>query len=152
LDVQPTVGRLGQAELYVKANGMSVRAASIPPGVSGQTINLNLSVQIFPKISLLHQGKPDPVNPGAWIPYQLSDGADVVIRICTSTGQLVRTLDLGHKPAGFYTDRDKAAHWDGRNEAGEHMADGVYIYSIEAGEFRATCKMIVTRGGSIKAE
>lgn len=45
LDIQPTVGGPGQAELYVKANGMEVRAASIPPGAPGQTINLDLSVR-----------------------------------------------------------------------------------------------------------
>ena len=54
-------------------------------------------------------------------------------------------MNLGHKQAGFYTDREKAAYWDGRNEAGEHVASGVYFYSIKAGELPATRKMTIVR-------
>jgi flagellar hook assembly protein FlgD len=75
----------------------------------------------------------------------LADDADVAIRIYDAAGQLIRTLDLGHKQAGFYTDKDKAVHWDGRNSAGEKVASGVYFYTLYARSFRSTKKMTVAK-------
>ena len=46
---------------------------------------------------------------------------------------MVRQLDIGHQPAGFYTARTKAAYWDGSNERGESVASGVYFYKLRAG-------------------
>ena len=45
----------------------------------------------------------------------------------------------------FYTDEARAADWDGNNQAGEHVASGIYFYSIEAGEFTATRKMLMLK-------
>ena len=58
-------------------------------------------------------------------------------------GQAVRSLAAGHQPAGTYQSRDRAAHWDGRNEMGETVANGVYFYMLSAGDFSATRKMLV---------
>jgi flagellar hook assembly protein FlgD len=69
----------------------------------------------------------------------------VIIRIYASAGQLVRTLDLGKKPTGAYLSKEEAAHWDGRNEAGEKLSNGVYFYTIQAGEFTATKKMAIAK-------
>jgi len=88
---------------------------------------------------------PQPANPEVWIPYQLGSDSQVTIRIYDMRGRLVRTLDLGHKPMGFYTTRDKAAHWNGRNEVGEQIASGIYFYNIQAGDFAATRKMVVKK-------
>jgi parallel beta-helix repeat protein len=89
------------------------------------------------------QNYPNPFNPDTWIPYQLQEDSDVVIKIYTSTGRLVQTLSLGHKPAGVYSTKDKAAYWDGRNEEGEKTASGIYFYNIQAGDFTATKKMTI---------
>ncbi len=91
------------------------------------------------------QNIPNPFNPETWIPYQLTEDADVAIKIHNVTGELVRTLDLGYKPAALYISRDKSAYWDGRNEAGEQVSSGVYFYSIQAGDFAATKKMVVAK-------
>ncbi len=88
---------------------------------------------------------PNPGNPEVWIPYQLSTDSQVVIRIYDMTGRLVRTLDLGHKPTGFYASRSKAAYWDGSNEAGERVASGIYFYNLQAGDFAATRKLIIKK-------
>ena len=69
----------------------------------------------------------------------------VTISIHDVMGHLVRVLDLGHKPAGYYTIKEKAAYWDGRNESGEKAASGVYFYTIRAGDFTATKKMTVAK-------
>ena len=77
---------------------------------------------------------PNPFNPETWIPYQLASAADVKLTIYDMKGELVRRLDLGYQPAGYYTDRAKAAYWDGRNESGESVASGIYFYQLRAGE------------------
>ena len=86
---------------------------------------------------------PNPFNPETWIPYHLGNDADVQISIYDISGGLVRQLDLGYQQAGYYTDRSRAAHWDGRNGGGERVASGVYFFTLAADTFRATRKMLV---------
>jgi len=69
----------------------------------------------------------------------------VTIQIYSVTGQLVRTLKIGQKDSGEYVSKAKAAHWDGRNDAGERVASGVYFYRIQAGDFTATRKLAVSK-------
>jgi hypothetical protein len=98
-----------------------------------------------PEKSLLLQNYPNPFNPETWIPFHLSQEADVSVRIYDSVGRLVHSMALGHKPEGIYVDKSKAIHWDGKNDSGEEVASGVYYYSITAGNFSATRKMTVTK-------
>ena len=93
----------------------------------------------------LYQNTPNPFNPETWIPYQLAEDVDVTIEIYGVSGQLIRALDLGYRPAGLNTDRVKAAYWDGTNEAGEQVSSGIYFYTIKAGGFTAMKKMLVVR-------
>ena len=88
---------------------------------------------------------PNPFNPETWIPYQLSETAEVTVTIHSSDGKLVRTLELGQVPAGVYSEKDRAAYWDGQNEQGEPVASGVYFYTLKAGEFSATRKMVIRK-------
>ena len=88
---------------------------------------------------------PNPFNPETWIPYQLATPAEVTLTVFSSDGQLVRTLDLGHKPAGVYQHRSRAAYWDGRNNIGERVASGLYFYTLTAGDFTATRKMLIMK-------
>ena len=88
---------------------------------------------------------PNPFNPETWIPYQLAQRADVTLRIYSVDGSLVRTLSLGHQPAGMYQNRGRAAYWDGKNQIGEPVASGVYFYTLTAGDFTATRKMLIRK-------
>ena len=98
-----------------------------------------------PKRTILLPNYPNPFNPETWIPYQLSESADVTISIYTMDGKLVRILELGHKPIGTYYQRTHAAHWDGKNEDGEPVANGLYFYTFTAGQFKATRKMMIRK-------
>jgi hypothetical protein len=89
------------------------------------------------------QNYPNPFNPETWILYQLAEDMNVAIGIYNVSGKLIRTLDLGHRPAGFYTDRAEDAYWDGRNEVGEQVASGIYCYTIQVEGFSTTRKMII---------
>ena len=88
---------------------------------------------------------PNPFNPETWIPYQLAESAEVTVSIYDITGALVRTLALGHQTAGIYREKSRAAYWDGKNEVGESIASGVYFYTLTAGDFRATRKMLIRK-------
>jgi len=145
LDLPGSLAGLAQAELYVQFRDTIIKAVSAPTGRPGRVIRVDLSVQAAPKTSSLHQNFPNPFNPDTWIPYQLMEDAFVVIRIHSVTGQLIRTLELGHKRAGFYTNRDKAAFWDGRDEEGESVGSGIYFIHFEGGSFSAMRKMVMIR-------
>ena len=100
---------------------------------------------LTPKETALLPNYPNPFNPETWIPYQLSSPSDVHITIYSSDGKLVRTLSLGHQPVGIYQHRTQAAYWDGKNEIGEPVASGVYFYTLSAGPFTATRKMLIRK-------
>ena len=100
---------------------------------------------LTPKETALLANYPNPFNPETWIPYQLATPTDVVLRIHAVDGSLVRMLSLGHKPVGIYQNRSHAAYWDGKNELGEPVASGVYFYTLTAGDFTATRKMLIRK-------
>ncbi len=104
-----------------------------------------LLAALTPEETTLLPNYPNPFNPETWIPYQLAESAEVNISIYTVEGKLVRTLDLGHRSVGIYESRSRAAYWDGRNELGESVASGVYFYTLTAGAFAVTRKMLIRK-------
>ena len=100
---------------------------------------------LVPKRTALLPNYPNPFNPETWIPYQLTEPAEVTLRIYSLKGTLVRTLYIGHQPAGIYQARNRAAYWDGKNEIGESVASGVYFYTAFIGNFTATRKMLIQK-------
>jgi len=104
-----------------------------------------LLTMLTPKQTSLLPNYPNPFNPETWIPYQLARPADVTVHIYGVDGAVVRTLGLGHQPVGIYQDKSRAAYWDGRNNAGEPVASGVYFYTLTAGDFSATRKMLIRK-------
>ena len=101
--------------------------------------------QTLPKQTALLQNYPNPFNPETWLPYQLAQDAPVTIRIYNTKGQLIRALHLGARKAGIYVAKDKAAYWDGRDKLGQKVASGVYYYTLQAGNFRTTRKMVILK-------
>ena len=100
--------------------------------------------EIPAETALLHN-YPNPFNPETWIPYQLAHAADVTLTIYDTKGILVRQLDLGYRQAGYYTDRARAAYWDGRNQLGESVGSGVYFYQLQAGDYSTLRKMVILK-------
>ena len=99
----------------------------------------------IPAETELLRNYPNPFNPETWIPYQLADAADVTLTIYDIQGALVRQLDLGYQGAGYYTNRTRAAYWDGRNNLGEAVGSGVYFYHLRAGDYSAIQKMVILK-------
>ena len=98
-----------------------------------------------PKTTALLPNYPNPFNPETWIPYRLAEGTFVALTIYDLNGQVVRTLDMAHQVAAVYESQSKAIYWDGRNEVGEQVASGVYFYTLTAGNFTATRKMLIRK-------
>ena len=102
------------------------------------------SEKTAPKTALF-ANYPNPFNPETWIPYQLAAPTEVVVTIRTTTGRRVRTLPLGQQSAGVYKTLNRAAHWDGKNDIGEPVTSGIYFYTLTAGDFTATRKMLIRK-------
>ncbi|MCG9128915.1 cadherin domain-containing protein, partial [Candidatus Poribacteria bacterium] len=124
-----------------------VKSSDLPLNFTPTPIVLGApnSGEEIPLETVLLSNFPNPFNPETWIPYQLSEASDVTITIYNIRGIVVRNLALGHQKAGFYRDRNRAAHWDGRNALGERVATGVYFVTFKAGEFTATRRMLILK-------
>ena len=105
----------------------------------------NLLASLIPEETALLRNYPNPFNPETWIPYQLAESAEVTLTIYDMNGQLVRRLEVGHQAAGMYQSRSRTVYWDGRNQLGESVASGLYFYTLTAGEFSATRKMLILK-------
>ena len=99
----------------------------------------------IPETTALLPNYPNPFNPETWIPYHLATDAAVIVTIYDISGTMVRQLALGHQPAGVYQSRGRAAYWDGKNVYGERVASGLYFYSLTAGDFVATRKLLIAK-------
>ncbi len=132
-DVQRWVTQAQQVALIAPASQRGIRFLQ------------HILAALTPKATALLSNYPNPFNPETWIPYQLATPAEVTVTIYAANGAVVRTLALGHQRAGSYDSRSRAAYWDGRNEVGERVASGVYFYTLQAGDFAATRKMLIVK-------
>jgi hypothetical protein len=89
-----------------------------------------------PTVYSLSQNFPNPFNPTTTIGYAIPKTGQVELAVFNTAGQKVRTLVAEEQSAGFYK-----MVWDGRNELGESVASGVYIYRLHSGSFSKTAKM-----------
>ena len=104
-----------------------------------------LASLVVPQETALHPNYPNPFNPETWIPYQLAAPSEVTLTIYDMSGGVVRRLEVGHQTAGMYRNRSRAAYWDGRNRDGELVASGLYFYTLSAGEYTGTRKMLIRK-------
>ncbi len=88
---------------------------------------------------------PNPFNPETWIPYRLGKDAEVTLTIYDARGDVVRRFDLGYQPAGAYETRSRAVYWNGTNDFGETVANGVYFYSLSTNDYSRTRKAIILK-------
>jgi hypothetical protein len=93
-----------------------------------------------PKSYYLAQNYPNPVSLGTDITYTISKQERIVLTIYDISGRVVRELVNADRKEGSYT-----AHWDGKNESGRSVANGIYLVRIRAGEFRATKKLMLAK-------
>jgi len=100
-------------------------------------VNEGLSV---PVVYALHQNYPNPFNPTTQIRYDLPEDALVSINIYDLMGRSIKSLVNSNQPAGY-----RSIQWDATNNYGESVSAGMYIYTIQTGDFRATKKMVLLK-------
>ncbi len=103
-----------------------------------------VTYQVLWETELL-QNYPNPFRLETWIPYRLAEDAFVTLTIYDLSGHRVRTLNVGHRIAAVYESESEAIYWDGRNSLGEQVASGVYFYTLTAGDYSATRKMVILK-------
>ena len=128
-----------QIDLLIASNDRS------PDAMRLLTYLHQLIVMARPEKTQLLANYPNPFNPETWIPYELATDTNVRITIYNTQGVVIRTLELGHQSSGYYTGRDRAAYWDGRNALGEQVASGIYFYQFETDDMSSMRKMVILK-------
>ncbi len=88
----------------------------------------------------LGQNYPNPFNPMCEIAYAIPTDRHVTLSIYNMLGQKVRVLVDEHQSAG-----NRSVKWEGKDDQGQEVTSGVYFYSIVAGDFKDTKKMILVK-------
>lgn len=135
-------------EGYYRGTDLNNAAAvSVGNGAHASAINVTLNgvtkveeALTVPVDFALEQNYPNPFNPATMIPYQLASRSKVSLVIYNALGQEVRTLVAAVQEAGAYEMR-----WDGKDNRGNQLPTGVYLYRLKAGEATFTRKMIYLR-------
>ena len=101
---------------------------------------LSTDRDVIPLQFVLHQNYPNPFNPVTTLRYDLPEDAMVTITVYNMMGRQVSTLVSSHQNAGY-----KSVQWNATNNSGQPISAGLYIYTIQAGEFSQTRKMILLK-------
>ena len=90
----------------------------------------------LPQEYVLYNNYPNPFNPETNIKYEIPENSNVTIKIYNMLGHEVKTLINEEKTAGIYQ-----VQWDGRDDSGQFMASGMYVYRLFTDDFIASRKM-----------
>jgi hypothetical protein len=113
---------------------------SVNPEVeAGQVFYSNPEMAIPTKFAL-HQNSPNPFNPTTRVAFDMPAAGDVEITVFNVLGQRVTDLVNGYREAGSYD-----VIWDGKDDAGQSVASGVYFYRIKTDQFNDTKKMLLLK-------
>jgi outer membrane protein assembly factor BamB len=104
---------------------------------TGNQIDLNTSVASVPEVFILNQNSPNPWNPTTKIEYRLPSTVNVTLYVFDITGRKVKEWSISNQQAGWHK-----VIWDGTDMHGNIVSTGVYIYSLRAGNFVDTKKMV----------
>ncbi|MDP4117445.1 MAG: carboxypeptidase regulatory-like domain-containing protein [Bacteroidota bacterium] len=83
----------------------------------------------------LSQNYPNPFNPSTQIRYQIPTATNVVVKVFNVLGAEVATLVNGFQSAGSHSITFNASH----------LSSGIYLYTIKAGNFTATKKLVLMK-------
>ncbi len=109
-------------------------------GVGCEVLSNSENTSITPTSFVLHQSHPNPFNPTTQIKYDLPEDALVSINIYDLMGRSIKSLVNSNQSAGY-----RSIQWNATNNLGEPVSAGMYIYMIQAGEFRQTKKMVLLK-------
>jgi len=103
-------------------------------------VQVSILDETFPLIYKLYRAYPNPFNPVSTLIYDLPENELVNITIYDMMGRVVKTLINDQQTAGY-----KSIQWNATNNTGQPVSTGLYLYTIEAGKFRQTKKMVLMK-------
>ena len=128
-------------ELEIHYTSQKLRAATYGRGIWQSPLKTITAIETgdfnTPKAYKLCKNSPNPFNPSTTIKYNLPVGSKTMISVYNTLGQKVRTLINGHQNTGF-----QSVIWNGKNDAGQELPGGIYIYRIKSGNFIQARKML----------
>ena len=124
---------LPAGEYYYRLKQIDTDGASSFSHVIKITLSMPLQCKLL-------QNYPNPFNPITTIQFEIPVDSDIAVNIYDLNAHLVRTLFNGFKSAGIHS-----CVWDGKNENGRTVSNGVYLYRISSGQFSLTRKMILAK-------
>ena len=89
---------------------------------------------------VLKDNYPNPFNPVTTLRYEIAVNTNVKITIYDMMGRLVKILTDKMEMAGY-----KSIKWNGTNDRNEPVSAGLYLYTIQAGDYRKTRKMVLIK-------
>ena len=105
----------------------------------GQELALTNATK-YPETFKLSQNYPNPFNPVTSLRYDLPEDGLVNITVYDMMGRVVKTLVNSSQTAGY-----KSVQWNATNDRNEPVSAGLYLYTIQTGEFRQTKKMVLIK-------
>ena len=126
------------ADWVRKGRGSDTADADLKDSV--RTLQHRLAVSV-PKETALLPNYPNPFNQGTWIPYHLAFKMEVYITIYDRKGLPVRHFDLGSQNPGYYVGHSRAAYWDGRDDEGKPVPNGLFLCELVTWDCMASRKM-----------
>jgi len=147
-DLLALFGTLGQVQIrYTGQDGgndsiveCGVDEFRILADFGGGQVDAPALGESLPRILALSQNRPNPFRPSTNVTYALPTAREVALKVYNVSGQVVRVLESGPRPAGTHS-----VTWDGRDESGRRVAAGTYFYRLDAGAERLTRKMTVLK-------
>ena len=98
---------------------------------------------LLPGTFRLEQNYPNPFSSSTVVSYELKTQSDIQITIYDILGRVVRRITAGAQSVGSHS-----VLWDGTNNVGQRVANGIYFYTLQAGGESRTKRMVLSGGGS----
>lgn len=131
---------------FIEQGDTSKKYSTITDANGNYQINIITEIKednpVIPKNIELGQNYPNPFSVETVVPYKLNNQADIIINIYNILGEKVKTFKLGLQINGIH-----AVIWDGRNNFGNKVAPGIYLYQLLTKDEMLVNKMVYTGGG-----
>ena len=130
----------GNIDYFIEASDEEFNIVSDIGEFVLQNTSLSIDGEMIPEVFALHQNYPNPFNPTTQIRFDLPKDSYVSIDIYDLMGRKIKSLVNKNQAAGY-----RSVHWNATNDLGQSVSAGMYIYTIQAGEFRQNRKMVLLK-------
>ena len=130
-----SVSQLVATDEYLYKTGSTINSHQVPLPELNTTWERSLPLEFS-----MYQNYPNPFNPATIFRYDLPKNTNVKLTIYDLMGKIVKNLVSDQQNPGY-----KLIQWNSTNNKGQPISAGMYFYTIQAGEFRQTRKMVLLK-------